>query len=94
MNEQESPYVCHCGFCEQGLLRLMRCQHCGIVAAVCDECELVWVDLALVSAEPTSPSSSSFPACPACKTEREWQRLTEAAIADADLVRFRHDVSG
>ena len=49
MSTDEIPYICECGFCEEGLLRFRSCPECEAICAVCDECELVWEDIAEVS---------------------------------------------
>ena len=86
MNTQEAPYISNCGFCEQGMLRFMRCPHCDTVCAVCDECELIWKDIAAVHNQPKSKSSSSFPNCPACNTASErWGKLDMDEVAIAKL---------
>ena len=41
MSQQELPYIARCAFCENGLLRPMRCSNCDGVVAICDECELI-----------------------------------------------------
>ena len=87
MNEtNQAPYVARCSFCDQGLLRLIQCPLCETVVAVCDECELVWRDVAAVSADPRLSSSSAFPGCPECRTKiAEWTRLTRDEIDQVGL---------
>ena len=86
MSHEPSPYVNRCARCENGLLRLYRCAHCRAVAAICDECELLWKDIPEVSSDPDCPSSASFPACPQCGTERStWTRLDTGEIQRAHL---------
>ncbi|NLY00183.1 MAG: hypothetical protein GXY83_29140 [Rhodopirellula sp.] len=86
MKEQELPYVAPCSFCNQGLLRFMRCRECDAVVAVCDQCELVWRDIAAVHRNPHCPSSGSYPACPACgHPQARWSRLTRRKVEQADL---------
>jgi hypothetical protein len=86
MRPEPSPYVSRCTRCENGLLRLYRCAHCQTVAAVCDECELLWTDIPSVSHDPNCPSDASFPACPQCGTVRStWTRLDGDQIQDAQL---------
>ena len=62
MKQKETPYIAHCSFCKQGLLRFMRCRECDAVIAICDECELTWRNIASVHSNPRCPSSGSFPA--------------------------------
>lgn len=79
--QRKTPYVARCAVCEDGLLRLFVCCECGAVVAICDECELIWQDLAAVSRDPASPSDSAFPACPACDAPKaHWQKLTTEDI--------------
>jgi hypothetical protein len=86
MNRKKIPYVARCAFCEQGLLRLLQCQNCQAVAAICDECELVWDDVAAVSADPQTRSAAAFPRCPACRTkDATWSRLNKTQIKRAGL---------
>ena len=89
MNDDQRPYLARCGFCEQGLLRFMRCPSCGGVLAVCDECELVWADLAAVSADPSTPAATAWPYCPICQTSHaHWGHLDREEIERAGLTRF------
>lgn len=83
------PYVAHCRFCGDGLLRFMRCDQCQAVAAVCDECELIWQDVAQVSRDPDCRASSSFPECPACHVKQaSWKKLELNEIKRADLESY------
>ena len=52
MNRENGIYIAQCGFCHQGHLQFMRCHSCTTVVAVCDECELVWLDISAVKGEP------------------------------------------
>ena len=89
MSDDEAAYICQCGFCEEGLLRFMRCQRCDEIAAVCDECELVWDDIAEVSEDPAVPSAAAFPSCPACGAKRaKWTQLEDSEIDEAELTDF------
>ena len=89
MNTNEIPYIGRCDFCSQGLLRFMRCGNCGEICAVCDECELVWQDVAAVRSNPKAASSSSFPKCPACKKKvDDWQRLDLSEVEAAGVAEF------
>ena len=73
MNPESETSVGRCGFCEQGHLHVFRCPRCSAVVAVCDECELVWDDVAAVHADPALPSDSAFPLCPRCGSrEGNW----------------------
>ena len=79
-----APYVGRCSVCEDGLLRLFRCCDCGTIVAMCDECELIWRDVAEASRSAKPKSDAAFPACPACDTKRvKWFRLNRAEIRDA-----------
>ena len=95
MSRQESPYITNCGFCEQGLLRFMRCPDCSAVCAVCDECELIWRDIAAVHQEPACASSSSYPKCPACSTASQtWTKLDAEGVSQAELQSYVSGESG
>ena len=37
MSTDETPYICECEFCEQGLLRFRSCPECEAICAVCEE---------------------------------------------------------
>jgi len=89
MNREELPYVAQCGFCENGLLRFMRCVECDTVSAVCDECELIWKDLEEVSNDRFCSSSSAFPSCPNCDASAsEWTTLEYQDVEDEGLSQF------
>lgn len=89
MPPEKTPYITKCSFCNQGLLRFMRCRECEAVVAVCEECELVWRNIASVHSNPRCPSSGAFPACPVCNTpEARWQRMTCANVVDASLTQY------
>ncbi len=86
MRKPKSPYIRQCSFCGDGLLRLYRCQRCDAVAAICDECELIWKDVEDASRDPQRSSDAAFPACPACGTKRaKWSRLSLPQIRSAGL---------
>ena len=94
MSANEMPYICECGFCEQGLLRFRSCPECEAVCAICDECELVWEDVSEVSDDPTIKASCAFPRCPACNAkDTAWAALTVDDIRDADLEDYIADES-
>lgn len=83
------PYVQACGFCHDGLVRLYFCRECFSVAAICDECELLWSDIEQIAADPCAPTDDAFPRCPACNaTEAGWRRLTREEIVTRGLARF------
>ena len=86
MPAKELPYLRSCPFCGDGLLRLYRCGRCNAVVAICDECELIWRDVAAASRRAKPKSDAAFPACPACDTKRvKWFRLNKAEIHEAGL---------
>lgn len=86
MSKEESPYIRHCGFCQQGMLRFMRCRECGGVCAICDECELAWDDIPAVSENAKAGSSGSFPKCTACgEASARWKKLDEEEVHLANL---------
>ena len=84
----ESPYVASCRFCEQGLLRLTRCDSCKSIVAMCDECELIWNDVAAVREHTGLEASSSFPHCATCNEDVRWTRLSLEEVKEAGLKRF------
>ena len=87
--QNKRPYVARCGFCEQGLLRLLSCRACGTVAAICDECELLWNDVPAVYADAESASAGAFPACPECGASKsEWDALTPEDARDLELEQY------
>jgi len=89
MNQPKLPYIARCSFCNQGLLRFMRCRQCAAVIAVCDECELTWRDLAAVHSNPRCPPAGTYPTCPACKTpDAGWSYLDCAKVVDASLTQY------
>ncbi len=89
MKQQASPYIAQCSFCNQGLLRFMRCRECDAVVAVCDQCELLWRNLAAVHSNPRCPASGTYPACPACgNAEARWSRLTRLKVDEASLNQY------
>lgn len=89
MNSENGIYITQCGFCEQGHLQFMRCHSCTTVVAVCDECELVWLDISAVKADPRVPATAVFPKCPACHSKQPyWSRLSRAEIERTSLSRF------
>jgi len=86
MTHEESPYVNQCKFCGDGLLRLYRCDGCAAIVAMCDECELIWRDVAVISRQADQPSDGAFPACPACgEHQAGWTELDRQAIREANL---------
>jgi hypothetical protein len=89
MNRENSVYITQCGFCKQGHLQFMRCHSCTTVVAVCDECELVWLDISAVKDDPRVPATSAFPKCPACHSKQPyWSRLSRSEIERTSLSRF------
>jgi hypothetical protein len=89
MNRENGIYIAQCGFCHQGHLQFMRCHSCTTVVAVCDECELVWLDISAVKANPQVPATVAFPKCPACHSKQPyWSRVSRAEIERTSLSRF------
>ncbi len=89
MTQQESPYIAQCSFCREGLLRFMRCRQCDAVVAICDQCELIWRNIAAVHTNTRCPSSGSFPACPVCGTvDAGWSRLNRHNVIEASLSQY------
>ena len=86
MSHEESPYVNQCAFCGDGLLRLYRCTGCKTIVAMCDECELIWCDIAEISLKANRPSDGAFPACPVCQPQQvRWVKLDRREIGEANL---------
>lgn len=82
----EEPYIARCGWCEQGLVRLHRCQECGATVAICDECERTWRDPAAIHADSRAKSNGAHPNCPFCPNgDVTWARLTEEEIEQEGL---------
>lgn len=77
----ESPYIARCGWCEQGLVRLFRCDECDAIVAICDECERAWRDPADIHANPRAKSDGAHPNCPVCPNgDVTWTRLADDEI--------------
>ena len=94
MTKQPLPYVTQCQFCGDGLLRFMQCDNCQSAAAVCDECELVWEDIAAVSASPRCQASTAFPHCPHCQEPKAtWSTLDGEAVEAATLSNYIGGIS-
>jgi hypothetical protein len=94
MSEDKTPYVAHCGFCEQGLLRFRECPACYTVCVICDECELIWEDIAAVSEDPNTESGGAFPQCPSCGSANEmWNQVALEDLQRVGLERFMNDES-
>lgn len=83
------PFLNHCSFCGDGLLRFRRCSSCQRIVALCDECELMWEDVGAVSDDPNLSSDSSFPCCPACGEEQaEWTSVSMEELDENALSQF------
>ena len=80
------PYIRRCTFCEQGLLRFLRCRKCHAFVACCDECELLWGDIAAAHHDPQLPSTGAFPACPHCgDNPAQWDQPTQRQLHTTKL---------
>lgn len=78
---EPSAYIARCGFCGQGLVRLYRCDECDAVIAICDECERLWRDPAVIHDDPKARAHGAHPNCPACPNgDVTWTPLDEAGI--------------
>jgi hypothetical protein len=65
------------------------------VIAVCDECELAWLDIAAVKEDPRMQPSAAFPKCPACHSKQPyWSRLTRKEIEKSSLSRSMAEEPG
>lgn len=86
MSKTHQPYIAECSFCGDGLLRFFRCSECDGFAAVCDECELMWSDIAAVGEDHEIESDSTYPVCPHCEAEKpDWESPDPDAITHAGL---------
>ena len=91
-SEEERPYVCECGVCGDGLLRLWKCKRSYY--ALCDECELVWSDLDAVAEDPEAKAKASYPNTPRRKRKpSDWRELGTAEIERAGLAKYVSGVS-
>jgi hypothetical protein len=89
MANRSVPYIGRCGFCDQGLLRFLRCRDCQAIVACCDECELMWSDIAEVSRNPHQDASGAFPTCPSCGTSSSvWDKPTLRQLRDANVEHY------
>ena len=87
--DDDAPFIGHCGFCEQGLLRFRLCPACYTICAVCDECELIWENIPGVSEDASAPAAGSFPMCPSCGSANEvWAEVTPQELAAEGLEQF------
>ena len=89
MSAEEHPFIGSCSFCGDGLLRFLQCGTCEQVVALCDECELMWSDIAGVSHDANLSSDSSYPRCPHCGDEyAEFKWLSIADVQDEKLEQY------
>ena len=77
-------YVCECGVCGNGLVRYWMYRGC--VVGMCDDCELVWSDLAALAKKNTTKAEGSFPGGPDEKgKEGDWKLATHRDVDRADF---------
>lgn len=89
MSNKERPYIEQCSFCGNGLLRFYRCSNCDDVVALCDECELMWIDIESLAADQNLPADTSYPQCPSCGLEdSEFTKVTAEELEELKLDRF------
>lgn len=89
MSNEERPFIESCTFCGNGLLRFHRCKTCDEIVALCDECELMWVDIEQLAEDQNLSSDTSFPQCPSCgEAEAEFENVTLQELEDSKLDRF------
>jgi len=89
MSDDQTPHAGQCGFCEHGLLRFRQCPACYTISLVCDECELLWTDMAAVSSDPQTPAAGSFPMCPSCGSANEmWLEVSPEELRSHGLQSF------
>ena len=73
MADKGKPYIASCEFCEQGFIRIARCDCCEGIVAICDECEAVWSSPQVIADDSSAESDTEHPACPHCEKEvTEW----------------------
>ncbi|MGI9243909.1 MAG: hypothetical protein ACR2RV_24140 [Verrucomicrobiales bacterium] len=77
-------YICECRVCGNGLVRFWKFRD-GVVG-LCDECELMWNDVAALSSKPGHRADGSFPAGPGRDGgEAEWKPATRRDVERAEL---------
>jgi hypothetical protein len=85
----EEPYIGHCSFCGDGLLRFRRCCSCDKIVALCDECELMWDDVEGLSHDTNLSSDSCFPRCPTCGDQNaSWVAVPGEELDESGLSQF------
>ena len=89
MSGEVKPYIESCSFCGDGLLRFYRCEVCDDIVALCDECELMWRDIAMLSDDPNLSSDTSFPQCPSCgEPQAEFSLVTSEELEERKLDQY------
>lgn len=66
-DESEYPYISECKFCYNGMVRFWLCPNCSSLVGLCDECELIWIDIKGLYENNDKESDGAFPSCPKCK---------------------------
>ncbi len=85
--QMRKAYICECRVCGNGLVRFWNYR--DNVVGLCDECELVWGDVAVLANKPTTKAGGSFPGGPDRKgAEDDWKRATRRDVERADLDEF------
>lgn len=85
MNELQ-PYLLSCPCCEQGLIRIGVCSSCDRMAAICDECELIWKEPSEIKSKADAKPDGQHPICPHCgKKVDAWQFPTTQELKTAGL---------
>ena len=80
-------YICECRVCGNGLVRFWK--YGERVVGMCDECESVWDDIALLSKKPKTKAVGSWPeGGDGCGSEDDWKQATRRDVERADLDGF------
>ena len=94
MSAEGGPYITHCSFCGEGLLRFLRCSDCQEIVALCDECQLMWEDVERVIQDANCSSDSAFPRCPSCGArDAVWSETQIEELEELGLDQFVLDES-
>ena len=89
MSNEERPFIGSCSFCGDGLIRFYRCTTCDEVVALCDECELMWVDIESLAEDQNLSSDTSFPQSPSCgQADATFENATTQELEDLKLDKF------
>ena len=77
-------YICECRVCGNGLVRFWKYR--DELVALCDECELVWDDVAKLANDTATEACGSYPAgSDGSGTEEDWKPATRRDVVRAEL---------